>query len=117
MATAGVVEACRQCEEEEGGSCCGAGIEDRYDAVMLLINSLLGLKLPGRSALPGSCFFLDKEGCALGARHVLCVNYLCAQAAGRSDRSLLAALREKEGEELTAISRLHDRVLKILADL
>ena len=115
MVAAGVMEACRKCEEEEGGSCCGAGIENRYDAVMLLINALLGKKLPEVRSLPGSCFFLGKEGCMLDARHVLCVNYICEQAVGQCDPDQLKALRNVEGEELMLIQALHDRVKKVLA--
>ena len=42
----GVARACRLCDREEGGSCCGAGIEDRYSPELLLINLLLGVTLP-----------------------------------------------------------------------
>ena len=42
----GVAAACQRCEEEEGGSCCGAGIEDRYSPQLLLINLLLGRTFP-----------------------------------------------------------------------
>ena len=38
----GLVDECRKCEEEEGGACCGAGIENRYSGTLLLINLLLG---------------------------------------------------------------------------
>ena len=31
MAVAGVMDECRTCEEREGGSCCGAGLENKYD--------------------------------------------------------------------------------------
>jgi len=115
MVAAGVMEACRKCEEEEGGSCCGAGIENRYDDVMLLINALLGKKLPEFRSLPGSCFFLGEDGCMLDARHVLCVNYLCEQAVRQCDPEQLKALRNVEGEELMLIQALHDRVKKVLA--
>ena len=44
----GVARACRLCDREEGGSCCGAGIEDRYSPELLLINLLLGVPCPNR---------------------------------------------------------------------
>ncbi len=72
-----VVQACKWCEEQEGGSCCGAGIENRYDPLQLLINLLLDVSLPDRQKYPDSCYFLETDGCCLKARHVLCVNYLC----------------------------------------
>ena len=31
MFKTGIVDICRKCELEEGGSCCGAGLENKYD--------------------------------------------------------------------------------------
>jgi hypothetical protein len=44
MVSIGVVRECSDCALEDG-SCCGAGMENRYDAVLLLINLLLGRPL------------------------------------------------------------------------
>jgi hypothetical protein len=115
MASTGIVEACRECEEEEGGSCCGAGLEDKYDGVLLLINLLLGVELPQRRHDAGSCLFLGEVGCLLKARHVICVNYLCGKAMDRADSSKLKGLREREGRELEILFRLHERIGRILA--
>ena len=61
MLAFGVVAECKHCEEEEGGSCCGAGIEDRYDPVALLINLLLGASLPTQVRGGNSCYFLREK--------------------------------------------------------
>lgn len=53
----GLVAACKHCEEEEGGSCCGAGIEDHYTPHLLLINLLLGRTLPPTAASPTAAIF------------------------------------------------------------
>ena len=115
LAQTGIIQECRACEEEEGGSCCGAGIENRYEGIMLLINGLLGVKMPWSRPSPESCYFLGENGCLLRARHVLCVNYLCDRVTGRHTPSELATLRNKEGEELELIVRLYDRIGKMLA--
>jgi hypothetical protein len=44
MVSIGVVGECSDCALEDG-SCCGAGMENRYDEVLLLINLLLGRPL------------------------------------------------------------------------
>ena len=31
MMGAGIAKICRECEQNEGGSCCGAGLENKYD--------------------------------------------------------------------------------------
>lgn len=117
MARAGVARECRECEEREGGSCCGTGLEEKYSATMILINLLLGKKIPGKRYDPQSCFFLGRNGCILLARHVICVNYLCGKVTDRIDPKRIAVLREKEGVELELLFLLHERIKKILDTL
>ena len=112
MDEAGVVNECRDCEEREGGSCCGAGLENRYDGSLLLINLLLGVKLPKQGYDPSSCFFLGEQGCRLLARHVICVNYLCKKIADHIHPDKIAALQEKEGVELERLFYLQERIKK-----
>ncbi|MBW1666516.1 MAG: hypothetical protein JRJ66_00440 [Deltaproteobacteria bacterium] len=110
----GIVALCTACEQREGGSCCGAGMERRYSATLLLINLFLGVKLPEERMNPSSCFFLGNEGCRLMARHVICVNYLCKKITDKVSIPQLAALREKEGVELEVLFLLNERLRDIL---
>jgi hypothetical protein len=110
MAVIGVAGECRTCEEREGGSCCGAGLENKYDATLLLINLLLGIQLPKQRSDPPSCLFLGPEGCLLIARHVICVNYLCNKIENRINPSKIAMLREKEGVELECLFLLKEHI-------
>jgi len=107
-----VVEACRRCEELEGGSCCGAGIENRYDGFELLINLLLGVSLPDRNTYSDSCHFLQAEGCSLKARHVLCVNYLCTKLEKALSQEDRIALQTLGGEELDTGFALYEAIRK-----
>jgi hypothetical protein len=117
MRAAGVTLACRACEEMEGGSCCGAGIERKYDGYLLLINLMLGVELPEERLEPGSCFFLGGEGCRLKARDVICINYLCKKITDQVEPGGLALLREAEGAELHTLFRLQERVKELLREL
>ncbi|HDM10054.1 MAG TPA: hypothetical protein ENF92_06010 [Desulfobacteraceae bacterium] len=116
MERCGIVEICRRCEMEGGGSCCGAGIEDRYDEWLLLVNLLLGVKLPRQRWKDDSCFFLGPEGCKLVARHAICINYLCKEVIDQVDAEQIARLREKEGEELELLFFICERVKKIVKE-
>jgi hypothetical protein len=100
MLEAGVFGACRICDEEEGGSCCGAGIESRYGPDLLLVNLLLGEDLVDDRAMSNSCFFLGNCGCTLKVRHTLCVNYLCSRIQEMLELSDLIHLQEVLGEEM-----------------
>jgi hypothetical protein len=114
MLAFGVVAECKNCEEKEGGSCCGAGIENKYDVVLLLINLLLGGSLENHAVEGNSCFFLGKNGCRLTARHVLCVNYICDKLQKKLTREELIALQTCAGEELETLFILHETVKKRL---
>ncbi len=114
MARAGITSMCRNCEENEHGSCCGSGIENRYDSVAILINLLLDCDLSGTGRIPGSCFFLGDHGCLLRSRHVICVNYICEKISCAAVPEKLAALREKEGVELETAFLLHSRIKSLL---
>jgi len=110
MLRTGIVDLCRECEEKEGGSCCGAGLEKHYSGVLLLINRLLGVALPHQREEPSSCFFLSSTGCRLLARHVLCINYVCNKITSRIKPDQLAALREAEGEEILLLFQVNEKV-------
>jgi hypothetical protein len=114
MSKAGVVKECRGCEEREGGSCCGIGLENRFSGILLLINLLLDAKIPTERQDASSCFFLGERGCRLLARHVICVNYLCKKITEHIDPKKIAALREKEGVELEHLFFLQERIRRVL---
>jgi hypothetical protein len=114
MRQRGIVELCRQCDEKEGGSCCGSGLEAYYSETLLLINLLLGVDLPKERAEPTSCFFLSRHGCELLARHVICINYLCKKITDHFHPQELAPLREKEGIEVELLFRLNEEVKKYI---
>lgn len=114
MQESGIMGICRECDQREGGSCCGKGIEDRYSGVLLLINLLLEHPLPHRRYDPAGCFFLGPSGCVLSARHVICVNYLCNKATNSVPSKHLSSLRDCEGEELLVLFLLEERVKKEL---
>ena len=117
MARLGIGNHCRACEEKEGGSCCGAGIENHYSAALLLLNLLLDAELPDTREDSQSCFFLSGAGCRLLARHVLCINYLCYRITSRISAQELGALREKEGVEVGLVFAAHERIRSKLASL
>ena len=112
MLRLGVVAECKHCEEEEGGSCCGAGIENRYDVALLLINLLLGASLRNHNPNGNSCYFLGEYGCLLTARHVLCVNYICKKLQKKLTRDELIEVQTCAGEELDTLFILHEAIKK-----
>lgn len=109
----GVVAACRQCDEKEGGSCCGAGIENHYTPLLLLLNLLLDVELPQKRRWADSCFFLREGGCALTARHILCINYLCLRLQQDLSLEKLIKLQTITGREMETVFRLHEELRRL----
>lgn len=114
MVDFGIVGACRQCDEEEGGSCCGAGIENRYSPVLLLANLLMGVPLSHERLVPNGCFFLGRYGCSLKVRHVLCVNFLCTKIEKMLALEDLIKLQHTTGDELDTVFVLHETIKKCI---
>ena len=114
MLKLGVVAECKHCEELEGGSCCGTGIENKYDVELLLVNLLLEASLRDQQPSQNSCYFLGEKGCKLTARHVLCVNYMCQQLQKKLASEQLISLQTCAGEELDTLFILHEAIKKRL---
>jgi len=112
----GIVAVCKSCEEEDGGSCCGKGIEDKYSPVLLVANLLMGRRLPEQRRQADSCYFLGREGCCLEAREVICVNYLCRRLQSTIPLCDLIRLQTINGEELDAAFALTEAIKKFICD-
>jgi len=117
MIAAGLVEDCRICEEQEGGSCCGRGMETHYDGVLLLVNLMLGAVVETEWRDAESCLFLGPEGCRLPARDHICVNYLCVKVGERLSAPAVAEMRSCQGRELETLFRLTDHITTLLPKL
>ena len=112
MLKLGVIAECKHCEEQEGGSCCGTGIENKYDVELLLLNLLLAASLRDQQSSENSCYFLGEKGCKLMARHVLCVNYICEKLQKKLTREEIIQLQTCAGEELDTLFVLHEAIKK-----
>ncbi len=99
MAETGVVDECTRCAIQDGGSCCGSGIENKFDVVNLLINLLLGVKLPSRPWDSTGCWFLGEKGCLITARHVICVNFMCRRLYDRLSPEAIKKVQHAMQEE------------------
>ncbi|MBO8181520.1 MAG: hypothetical protein H0Z28_01855 [Archaeoglobus sp.] len=105
MEGVGVTKACRECGDV---SCCGKGIEEKYEVTTLLINLLLGVEIQKGDA--EGCYFLTKSGCSLKVREVLCVNYLCDKIRRSLSHDDLVAVQETCGKELDILFSLSELI-------
>ena len=115
MAETGVVDECTKCALQDGGSCCGSGIENKFDVVNLLINLLLGVKLPSKPWDPTGCWFLGEKGCLITARHVICVNFMCRRLYDRLSPEALKVVQYAMQEETERAFMLEEYIKMWLA--
>jgi len=79
MKKLGVVDTCSNCADKRPGGCCYFGIETCYTGMVILLNLLLGVKIPEQRKLEKSCLFVDEHGCLLKARFKTCIHHLCPE--------------------------------------
>ncbi len=102
MEEVGVFAECFDCAVNDGGSCCGKGIEAKFTVALLLINRLLGSSLAKEREDPKGCWFLGPKGCKIAARHTICVNYLCKRLQDKIPQKKLKVLQCYIGAESDA---------------
>ncbi len=96
----GVTAACAHCALRGGESCCFAGVEQKYDKVLLLINFLLGYPPPEKGLIKGKCLFVGDQGCRLSARHYYCQRFLCDHLKAELGEEAVHHLNETVAQEL-----------------
>ncbi|HID97892.1 MAG TPA: hypothetical protein EYP57_06870 [Thermodesulfobacteriaceae bacterium] len=115
MDKSGVIEHCTDCAVRDGGSCCGKGIEDRFDTALILINLLMGSRIPDSREDDAGCWFLGREGCLIVAREVICVNYICKKLYRKISWPDMQVLQAKIMQETDAAFMLDATVKSWLA--
>ncbi len=115
MVDLGISTACAHCDAHTpGGSCCGNGIEEWYDEVLLLMNMLLGRDIPTKRRSNRDCLFLGEKGCLLIARNYFCVNYLCQKIWKQLDTGALSMMQGQAGRELRLAWLIEERIRKAI---
>ena len=97
----GVVLACTKCACEKG-SCCFGEMGESYGTMGLLVNLLLGSKLPDKEDFPESCRFVGAAGCKLAARESFCLNYFCPGLKAFLGEEKIIKIKRQVGEQLFA---------------
>ncbi|WP_048084434.1 hypothetical protein [Archaeoglobus profundus] len=114
MKEIGVNEICKKCAEETG-SCCKEWVEDEVDDVMIVMNMLMGVKMPEKRFKEGFCYFLSENGCILKVRPTICVNFLCDKITKTIGFENEKKLQEIAGRELELGFIVREKILKQLS--
>jgi hypothetical protein len=112
MVRAGIVDECSDCATNGQGTCCGVRTGYKCDSILLLINLMLGINLPSAPAYAHLCHFLTKHGCALRARHAICVNFVCQRLRDVIPHNLLCSIQEIAGRNIDTLFVLEECIKK-----
>ncbi len=114
MREIGVTSICRECAKETG-SCCKEWVEDEVDEIMILMNILMGVKIPEKRYKDGFCYFLSENGCVLKVRPVICVSFLCERITKKIGLEKERELQEIAGKELELGFIVREKILKMVS--
>ena len=112
MVRTGIVRECADCAVNGGGTCCGVRTGHKCGNILLLVNLLLGRILPLEQADVHLCHFLTKQGCALRARHVICVNFVCRRLTDVLSHDSLCDVQRIAGGEIDTLFTLEECIKK-----
>jgi len=102
MAELGVVEVCSSCAGARAESCCFNGAERWYYRDLIVLNLLMGVRLPKARAVEHQCLFIGRDGCLLKARWSICINFFCPEMIAELGEDAIARLRRQAGREISA---------------
>ena len=110
---------CTACASRPDGGCCSAYMADNVDAVLLLINLLLGCDVRPVGTDPAGCRFLGERGCVLLIKPIFCLNYNCRAILDTTPAAGLAELFRRAAAVLSGQTRVEEMLLARLdqADL
>ncbi len=94
MASMNMFSLCVTCGRKKGGGCCSAYMANETDAVLLLINLLLGVEVRSRRDDDFECCYLGDKGCTLKIKPMFCLNYNCQAILTGNSPEVLVALEK-----------------------
>ena len=102
---------CTACASRPDGGCCSAYMADNVDAVLLLINLLLGGEVRPVGTDPAGCRFLGERGCVLLIKPIFCLNYNCRAILDTTPAAGLAELFRRAAAVLGQQTRVEELLL------
>ena len=102
---------CAACASRPDGGCCSAYMADNVDAVLLLINLLLGGDVRPVGTDPAGCRFLGERGCVFLIKPIFCLNYNCRAILDTTPTAGLAELFHRAAAVLSQQTRVEELLL------
>ncbi len=105
---------CSACAAQATGGCCSGYMAANTDAILLLINQLMGIEVRVQHANDTECCFLGSMGCILQIKPIFCLNYNCSHINEAATTQQMLALEKKAGVLLGEQTALESLLLDLL---
>ena len=105
---------CSSCAVQAGGGCCSSYMAANTDAILLLINQLMGIEVRIQHPSDSDCCFLDSTGCILQIKPIFCLNYNCSHIKEAASPRQMQELENKAGILLGEQTALESLLLELL---
>ena len=91
---------CSSCAARPDGGCCSSYMAGNTDAILLLINLLLGVQIePYNNG--DECCYLGPQGCTFIIKPIFCLNYNCSHIKKAASKKEMATLEIRTGALLS----------------
>ncbi len=107
---------CSLCATRDNGGCCSAYMANNTDALLLLINLLLGIQVQSRNTEDENCCFLGELGCLFLVKPIFCLNYNCKSILDSAETANLGNLYQLAGAVLSQQTHVETRLLNAIRD-
>ncbi len=105
---------CSACAAQATGGCCSDYMAANTDAVLLLINQLMGVEVNIQHTNDIECCFLGLMGCILQIKPIFCLNYNCSHINEAATSQQMLALEKRAGVLLGEQTALESLLLELL---
>lgn len=105
---------CSACAALATGGCCSGYMAANTDAILLLINQLLGIEVRVQHENDSDCCFLGSTGCTLLIKPIFCLNYNCSHIREAASSLQMEELDKKAAVLLGEQTGLESLLLELL---
>jgi hypothetical protein len=105
---------CSACAARAKGGCCSSYMAGNTDAILLLINLLMGVDVVIQHQNKINCCFLGSQGCILPIKPIFCLNYNCTHIQKAASISEMLLLDKRAGTLLSLQTRIEGILLELI---
>ncbi len=105
---------CSKCGEQVEGGCCSDFMAGETDAIQLLMNMLMDIKIEVQRQDVLECCYLGDKGCIFTLKPFFCLNYNCSDILKGNTITALKPYIQATGQLLSEQNRMEEYILTYL---